>query len=77
MGVARLLAEGATTPVPPTPKTAAPLAPLALVPAWLMACYFVIVVLGGVVANVLLLVTAVRWRCGYRGEPPSAGVCVW
>ncbi|KAJ1523933.1 hypothetical protein ONE63_010482 [Megalurothrips usitatus] len=31
--------------------------PQALVPAWLLSCYFLIVVVGGVIANVLLVVT--------------------
>ncbi|XP_034236357.1 uncharacterized protein LOC117642375, partial [Thrips palmi] len=57
-GVARHLAAVAATP--DASKTAVP---LPLIPAWLMCCYFVIVVLGGVVANVLLLVTILRWRC--------------
>ena len=40
--------------------------PSALVPTWLLACYFCIVVGGGIVANVVLLVTAVRERFGRR-----------
>lgn len=48
--------------------------PSALVPTWLLACYFCIVVSGGIVANVVLLVTAVRERFGRRRRK-EAGKC--
>lgn len=47
--------------------------PSPLVPTWLLSCYFCIVVGGGIIANVLLLVTAVRGRFGRR-QPSEAVV---
>ncbi|KAK3908680.1 Mu-type opioid receptor [Frankliniella fusca] len=59
--------------VPRTAPTPVAGVPVALVPTWLLSCYFLIVVVGGVVANVLLLATAVGWRC-WRGRGRTRAV---